>query len=264
MRATNSRAAFAAGRQAAFTMVEIAICIAVVGFALVAILGVLPMGFDVQRRNRENTIINQEGGFWLEALRSGALGLDYLTNHVDFISVPATPITGPKVFDGTNGFRSGREIVGLLTQPAVIDTNRSELIYRRPVIAFVRALTGIASDKTPRSEFAFTYRLTTEILPYRPVPRFETNWNEPGLGGEMIQFRSNQWLSARAMRGTTFDLQVVLEWPVYFMNGRAQVGDNRKIFRALVNGVVVRTNDLRLKSDLHWLRSSEQFQLLSP
>ncbi|MCZ7639230.1 MAG: prepilin-type N-terminal cleavage/methylation domain-containing protein [Verrucomicrobia bacterium] len=60
--------------EAGFTMVEIAISIAIVAFALVAIIGVLPTGFDVQRRNRENTIINQEGSLWLEAIRSGAWG----------------------------------------------------------------------------------------------------------------------------------------------------------------------------------------------
>ena len=39
--------------QAAFTMVEIAICLAVIGFALVAIIGVLPIGMNVQKDNRE-------------------------------------------------------------------------------------------------------------------------------------------------------------------------------------------------------------------
>src|SRR5688572_11872570 len=39
----------------AFTMVEIAICIAVIGFALVAIVGVLPIGMQVQKDNREET-----------------------------------------------------------------------------------------------------------------------------------------------------------------------------------------------------------------
>jgi hypothetical protein len=264
MRPPNFKAATVVRREAAFTMMEIAICIAVVGFALVAILGVLPTGFDVQRRNRENTIINQEGGLWIEAIRSGALGLDYLTNHVDIISVASTPLSAlPRVYNGTNGFRTGREIVGLLTQPALIETNRSELLHRRPVTAFIRAMTGAASDKTPRSDFAFTYRLTAEVIPYRSLSRPETNWHERGITPDLERFRSNQWLRALAMRSTTFDLQLALEWPVYYMNGRAQVGGNRKVFRALVNGVVVRTNDSRL-GDLHWLRSSEQFQLLSP
>jgi hypothetical protein len=46
----------------AFTMVEIAISLAVIGFALVAIIGVLPRGLRVQRENREETIINQDAG----------------------------------------------------------------------------------------------------------------------------------------------------------------------------------------------------------
>ena len=37
----------------AFTMIEIAICLAIIGIALVAIIGVLPLGMNVQRDNRE-------------------------------------------------------------------------------------------------------------------------------------------------------------------------------------------------------------------
>ena len=61
---------------AGFTMVEIAIAIAVIGFALVAIIGVLPTGLQVQRDNREETIINQDGTYWLQAIRNGAAGSD--------------------------------------------------------------------------------------------------------------------------------------------------------------------------------------------
>ena len=55
-------------------MIEIAIAIAVIGFALVAIIGILPRGLEVQRDNRSETIINQDGTFWLEAIRNGARG----------------------------------------------------------------------------------------------------------------------------------------------------------------------------------------------
>src|SRR5438477_5217882 len=72
---------------AAFTMVEIALCLGVIAFALVAIIGVLPTGIRVQRDNREDTVINQEGLLWVEAIRSGSRGLDYLTNYVDAITV---------------------------------------------------------------------------------------------------------------------------------------------------------------------------------
>src|SRR5947207_15476724 len=72
---------------AAFTMVEIALCLGVIAFALVAIIGVLPTGVRVQRDNREDTIINQEGLLLLEAIRSGSQGLDYLTNYFDTITI---------------------------------------------------------------------------------------------------------------------------------------------------------------------------------
>ena len=67
---------------AAFTMVEIAISLAIIGIALVAIIGVLPLGMNVQRDNREATVINQDASVFLEAIRNGSLGLNDLTNYV--------------------------------------------------------------------------------------------------------------------------------------------------------------------------------------
>ena len=69
-------------RRSAFTLVEIAISMAIIGFAVVAIIGVLPMGLNVQKENREETIINNEASFYMNAIRTGARGLDDLTNHV--------------------------------------------------------------------------------------------------------------------------------------------------------------------------------------
>src|SRR5215475_9078459 len=66
----------------AFTMIEIAICLAVIGFALAAIVGVLPLGLSVQRENREETVINQDMSVFVNAIRNGELGLDDLTNYV--------------------------------------------------------------------------------------------------------------------------------------------------------------------------------------
>src|SRR5450755_3558312 len=67
---------------AGFTMVEVAISLAIIGIALVAIIGVLPLGMNVQRDNREATVINQDATVFLEAIRNGSRGLDDLTNYV--------------------------------------------------------------------------------------------------------------------------------------------------------------------------------------
>ena len=80
--------------ESGFTMVEIALCLGVIAFALVAIIGVLPTGLKVQRENREETILNQDGTFFLEAIRSGSWGLDYLTNHVVSIEIVGTCTSG--------------------------------------------------------------------------------------------------------------------------------------------------------------------------
>ena len=58
-------------------MIEIALCLAIIGFALVAIIGILPAGMQVQKDNREDTIVPrllaagadlQRVHFWDEAL----------------------------------------------------------------------------------------------------------------------------------------------------------------------------------------------------
>jgi type II secretory pathway pseudopilin PulG len=63
-------------------MVEIALSLAIIGFALVAIIGVLPYGMNTQRDNREDTIINQDATVLIEAVRNAAIGSDNLTNYV--------------------------------------------------------------------------------------------------------------------------------------------------------------------------------------
>ncbi len=63
-------------------MVEIAICLAIIGLALVAIIGVLPVGLNVQKDNREETLIDQDATVFIENIRNGARGLDDLTNYV--------------------------------------------------------------------------------------------------------------------------------------------------------------------------------------
>jgi type II secretory pathway pseudopilin PulG len=72
--------------ESGFTMVEIALSLAIIGFALVAIIGVLPIGLNVQRDNRQDTIINHDAAVWMDAIRNGAQGYNELTNHVMVIT----------------------------------------------------------------------------------------------------------------------------------------------------------------------------------
>jgi type II secretory pathway pseudopilin PulG len=57
--------------EAGFTMAEIAIALGVIAFALIAIIGVLPIGLQTQRDNREETIIVEDARVLIEAIRNG-------------------------------------------------------------------------------------------------------------------------------------------------------------------------------------------------
>ena len=122
-------------------MVEIAISLAIIGIALVAIIGVLPLGMNVQRDNREATVINQDASVFIEAIRNGARGQDDLTNYVYDITNSWTlyRTDGTVLSSGKNGYTyknvsisslippyssgaltNGANIVGLLSTPEFI------------------------------------------------------------------------------------------------------------------------------------------------
>jgi len=149
----------------AFTLVEIAIALGVIGFALVAIIGILPTGLQIQRDNRAETIINQDGTFWIEAIRNGARGLDELVNHVESISLitsnysvnPPT-VSSSNYFKLNAGYTTGSNIIGLLTAPA----------YFRDTVALavVTAISGGAAEKSSSAadrELAFRYQMTVQV-----------------------------------------------------------------------------------------------------
>jgi type II secretory pathway pseudopilin PulG len=147
-------------RRAGFTMVEIAIALGVIAFALVAIIGILPTGLQVQRNNRAETIINQDATFWLDAIKSGSRGMDELVTLVDRIDIHYNFDDPPRATLSTyTGFRYGWEVIGLLTTPA--RTNAE-------VYASVWAVSGSAAEKEPNvadRAVSFKYRMRINIEP---------------------------------------------------------------------------------------------------
>jgi hypothetical protein len=114
----------------AFTMIEIAIALGVIAFALVAIIGVLPVGLNVQKESNQDAIISQDGPFFLNAIGNGgpinaspSLGsFDFLTNYIDSITI-TNVINGiaqsGAVFTFPAGFSNGQSIIGLLSTPFI-------------------------------------------------------------------------------------------------------------------------------------------------
>src|ERR1039458_4221712 len=151
---------------AGFTMVEIAISLAVIGIALVAIIGVLPIGMNTQRDNREETIINQDATVLMEAIRGGARGLDDLTNYVYAITNfygfynPNGTFNSYGIKGFTNGvpgfLTNGMNIIGLLSSPEFIDLNGKPVTnvlsggYSNHIVAYVHSLSGPAVEKPPQ------------------------------------------------------------------------------------------------------------------
>jgi type II secretory pathway pseudopilin PulG len=230
--------------ESAFTLVEIALCLAIIGFAMVAIIGVLPTGMTVQKENREETIINQDGHYLLEAIRSGSRGIDDLTNYFDAIIITNTvfentAVIGRNVTFFTNDVKapaarrlvSGKQIISLLTTPKVFATSPGRFASNI-VVAYVRSITGVAAEKSASSnskEFSFRYQLRTEVIPF-------ASYTNAAAGSFAAAYDSN--LRSIDMANNLHEIRLTLNWPVFDRGGRLDVGSNRKTFRTLVAGEI--------------------------
>jgi len=252
-----------------FTMIEIAISLAVIGFALVAIIGILPQGMNVQKENRQETIINQDANMFLEALRNGGRGFDDLTNYVVAVT-NAWAIYGAAgtiVNSGVDGYTyasafvnnapsgdlitNGLRIVGLLTTPRYIDlagSNGPVSFRSNYVVAYVRSMSGQAGEKFPQTnsmmrEMAFGYKMMPEIAAYC---YFEPDWTN--YAAYLTSVNTNEWIMrsnyfrlASTVQTNLYDLRLTFRWPL-FPNGN--VGNERQIFRTVAGGRLWQTNDL--------------------
>jgi prepilin-type N-terminal cleavage/methylation domain-containing protein len=189
----------------AFTLVEIAISLAVIGIALVAIVGVLPAGLDVQRQNRERTVINQDATIFMEAIRNGARGADDLTNYVYQVEVANV----------TNSFSSGAQIIGLLTTPGL--TNHAN----------VRSISGPAVEKPPQDnsiiqQDSFTYRMVCENVQVESADTTSTY--------------------AHVLGSNLHELRLTFLWPI-LPNGQLPSRPARQTFRTLIAGQIVQATN---------------------
>lgn len=239
----------------AFTMVEIALSIAIVAFAMVAIIGVLPTGLQVQRDNREETIINQDGAYLLEAIRSGGLGLDDLTNFVERITITNRSRGWSIGYFGSRLPEVGRQIpltnghfiIGMLSVPTY---QRVRGNYRggehvwstNEVTALMRSISGSASQRFKSQEFrenAFTYLLTTTITPYPIFTNHIPSRNPDPIALDRLKMAQN-------VMTNLYDVRLHFQWPVNISGEggdmQYQVGKREQVFRSLVNGRLTQTS----------------------
>jgi type II secretory pathway pseudopilin PulG len=242
--------------QSAFTMVEIAISLAVIGVALVAIIGVLPLGMNVQRDNREGTVINQDATVFMDAISKGARGLDDLTNYVYAVTNYWTQYDnkGAVVKGGgsiNNGYsftnastvaaltpndsffpiNNGTNIIGLLSAPQLTDdlgnptNNLLNGGFSNHIVAYVRSMSGSAGEKPPQDNQiiqadAFGYRL----LCVNAAVAADTNSAALANGFN------------RQLAANLHELRLTFLWPTLPNGG---VGSGRQTYRTTVAGQIV-------------------------
>jgi len=243
-------------------MIEIALCLAIIGFALLSILLVLPSGMNTQRQTREETIISSDASMLLEAIRNGSRGLDDLTNNVYAITNYTTQFnnqgqsvqtiiagytytsgvwdSGP---DNSMVITNGQRIIGILSTPEFTtgfphNPNAQPMTYifgngyySNHVVAYVRSFSGLAAEKPPQNnqimqEDTFSYRLLCVNAPMA----MNTNAPAPPYPSYAAQLAAN-------LR----ELRLTFLWP-QLPNGN--VGNFRQTFRADIGGNLTLTNDL--------------------
>ena len=244
-------------------MMEVAISLAIIGIALVAIIGVLPIGMNVQQENRQETIIGQDASVLIEDIRNGALGGDDLTNYVYAItnawvsynangSVDASGINGythaaasstsPANYPGgllVQPLTNNANIIGLLTTPEFIDRtvgNPRPNIYTASyisnhVVAYVYSISGPAYEKPPQDnalmqQGSFGYR----VYCVNTTEAFDTNVYNPKAFLNGPPSYNQQMFSA------VHELRMTFLWP-QLANGN--LGSGRHTFRTLVAGRLV-------------------------
>jgi type II secretory pathway pseudopilin PulG len=127
----------------AFTMVEIAIALGVIAFAMIAIIGILPTGLQTQRDNREETIVTQDARLLVEAIRSG--GRDVTSDLGAFVlEVDGTNYGPPGAFLETTN------LISLLSDPA----GHTNII--------MSAVSGAVASRG--TDFGFRYQIQSQVL----------------------------------------------------------------------------------------------------
>ncbi|HZR19980.1 MAG TPA: type II secretion system protein [Verrucomicrobiae bacterium] len=241
--------ACATRRCGGFTMIEIAISLAIIGFALVAIIGILPTAMNAQRDNEQETIINQDASILMDSVRNGERGLDDLTNYVIGITNYITDFSAAGRPNGTptllaytpqmgyvNGgsnprmaLTNGYTIVGVLSTPKIIPHTSGVGYQSNHVVAVFRSMSGPAAEKPPQinptmQELALNYRVIADVSGYG-TNFFDPSWTN-GINTNFYRVITNFQLNLH-------DVRLTFLWPVL---PSGKLGSGRQVYRTTVGG----------------------------
>jgi hypothetical protein len=147
--------------------------------------------------------------------------------------------TTPAGLQLTNGY----VIIGLLSTPKYVPYTLAKGpggYYSNHVVAYVRSLSGPASEKFPQGDasvqdLAFSYRLMPEVVNYGTfyAPALYT----PGLGN----VQPNGLPPPAALQGNLHELRLTFRWPLVDPKGKA--GPSQQSFRCTIGGYLQPTNE---------------------
>lgn len=208
-------------------MIEIAVSIAIVGFALVAVIGVLPAGLNTQRDNREETMVNQDAQYLVEALTHGVKQTGYLSNIVSRIEWVGTNDITVQTF---NRPFYNEQVIGLLSVKHGYRTNNTDVLSARAVMRSMNgsAVLGWSPTDTTSQDLALWYVVEVQIQP--SLTAF------PSAKGRNF-FAQNEGAKEDALRANLHELRITFRWPSN--PDGSIVGQNRLVFRSSLAGEIV-------------------------
>ncbi len=236
-------------------MVEIALSLAIIGFALIAIIGILPAGMSVQKDNREQTVIDLDAAYLMNVIRNGSLGQDNLPNYIMSLTQTITPYSfnslsvGPQSITNTyypgNQLTNGAVIIGMLSIPKFWTNGHLDGptgFFSNNVTAVFRAINAPAVDQgqsQASQNFAFQYQVTVEIIPSAEYAYVAANGTWANLTAPTAISSLNGTEGpldepiAENLQNNLWDIRLTFRWPV-LPNG--QLGGGKQVFRSTVAG----------------------------
>jgi hypothetical protein len=232
-------------------MIEIALAIGVIGFALVAIIGLLPAGLNSQKSNREDTIVSQDAPYFINAIRNGEQRTtnNFLTQYVESITISNVNGGGETTYGnpllGTTGngaitLVNDSNIIGLLTTPEF--DPRLTLGVTNQVTAIVRAMTGSAIDQGgSNAATAFRYALTVEVVPWT-IPTNPPTSSDSGQFLYESNLNYQATIQAAYLTNSLHEVRLKFNWPVIETGTTNIIGPNTQTYRTMVSGFLNLTN----------------------
>ncbi|MDB6130956.1 MAG: hypothetical protein JWM04_2063 [Verrucomicrobiales bacterium] len=208
-----------------FTMIEIAISLGIIAFALVAIIGILPTGLTTQRDSKEDTWILQDAGFLGDCIKHSLKGNYALSNYIDYVQiVNSAGITN--TVSNYNGTINPDILLGLLGTPKYEPDGSTNKVTAR-----IRGLTGNSSDQTNLAELSFSYLLTVEITPH--VENLSTSI---AYGNDEYSTRTNL---LHQLTNNLHELRMAFNWPIL---PKGDFGNGSYVYRSLIPSPYISTN----------------------